>query len=162
MLPVKGVGGWGKPLKLYGPPKIPPERRGRKMKVIEITLEYDVELLRQLLKEFGWDFEGMREKPHPVMTGDCNHVDPAASGDFEEGYYENAAWYCAYCYPGSNPARMEWSRTRGVIVIYAPLSSSKPARALALAYKRFAEKTGDAEEVQVLKEKIFWFLLKHF
>ena len=53
-------GGWGKPLKLHGPPKIPPEGRGSKMKICHYGL-FDSEGGRTLGHKSGRGIAPARE-----------------------------------------------------------------------------------------------------
>ena len=89
-------------------------------------------LLEEVFKEFEWD---MDQGPHPVQTGNCDPSQhrQARGGDAEEGYAVNAAWSCQHCYPGSNPAKLIWTKDR--VWLGTTKESSKPGRLLVLARK---------------------------
>jgi hypothetical protein len=75
--------------------------------MIIVTVPHIPNLLDALLKEFCWDFQN---KEHPVTTGNCSGHGDSAGGRLDgDGFYENATWHCSHCYPGSNPARLDWS-----------------------------------------------------
>lgn len=81
--------------------------------------------IEKLLKYWNWDFKWGLNNYHEVMTGNCGHNenDMISHGDYHEGDYMNAPWYCSHCYWSSNPAMMKW--TSSVIVLQASEESSK-------------------------------------
>lgn len=93
------------------------------------------DLLDEVLAEFDWKFGEMVGKAHPVTTGNCApYQHPhAAGGSMEAGFYENAAFSCLHCYPGSNPVRVEWDRHK--VTLECEVRSSKIIRALAAFHR---------------------------
>jgi hypothetical protein len=100
---------------------------------VHLELPYHREFLEELLAEFGWEFED--GKIHPVQTGNCSGHDPAAEGTLLVGWYENAAYNCPHCYPGSNPACLDWDADQNYIRLSGVPKSTKFQRMLNLAHK---------------------------
>jgi len=91
------------------------------------------DILDVLLAEFDWKFGEMVGQSHPTTTGNCRGHGIAAGGNTEAGFYNNASMSCRHCYPGSNPARLEWGKEE--LTLHCDVRSGKLIRAVAAFHR---------------------------